>query len=91
MLNFIAKKVCKSLERRSSPEKIEKNKEHYIEEIRHNQKRIAKIDAFCAEEIDIMIETIRDAESLYEISVLICAARNYIRKNGYEYFEINKK
>ena len=92
MMKFIAKKVCNSLEKKyGTTEKIEKGKERYIEEIRHNQKRIAKTDAFCAKEMDTMIETIRDAKSLYEVASLISNVRSYIRKSGHEYFEINQK
>ena len=91
MLNFITKKLYNSLERRTTPEKIEKVKEHYIEEIRHNQKRITKTDAFCAKEMDTMIENIKDAKSLYEAAFFIGAARNYVRNNGHEYFKINQK
>lgn len=90
MFNFIAKKMCNSAEKKASPEQIEKIRENYIEEIKHNQERIRKVDRFLALGINDVIEAMRDAKSLYEIVYTRTQAQNYIKKQGYEYFEIKK-
>lgn len=90
MLKLLVKKLLNSADKKC-PEKLEKCKAIYTEEIRHNQKRIAKNDPFLATELDKAIENIEEAKSLYELVVLVSAAKYYTKKQGYEYFEIAKK